>query len=156
MNTIYFHSPIGPIKVTATPDAITELIFTDSIDSTQDANNLLVECRKQLGEYFAHKRKEFTLPVEQSGTAFQQSVWEELQQIPYGETRSYLGLAKALGNEKAVRAVGAANGRNKIALLVPCHRVIGSSGEFIGFAYGKERKRFLLDLEKGFSTPSLF
>jgi methylated-DNA-[protein]-cysteine S-methyltransferase len=108
----------------------------------------------QLNEYFAGRRTAFDLPLDPHGTPFQQQVWEQLLAIPYGETRSYLDLARKLGNPNATRAVGAANGRNPISIIVPCHRVIGSSGKLTGFAGGLEIKERLLNLES--ATPSLF
>ena len=103
--------------------------------------------RTQLNEYFEHKRTDFDMPVAPRGTAFQQSVWSLLRGIPYGETRSYGQLADLLGNRLAVRAVGLANSRNPISIIVPCHRVVGSNGSLTGYAGGLERKRLLLDLE---------
>ena len=102
---------------------------------------------EQLEEYFARKRTMFTVPIAPMGTTFQQRVWTELTTIPYGETRSYGQLAEAIGNRSAMRAVGAANGRNPISIIVPCHRVIGSNGTLVGYGGGLERKRFLLGLE---------
>ena len=102
---------------------------------------------EQLQEYFAGTRTVFTVPITPVGTAFQQRVWTALRTIPYGETRSYGQLADAIGNRLAMRAVGAANGRNPISIIVPCHRVIGSDGRLVGYGGGLERKRFLLELE---------
>jgi len=108
---------------------------------------------EQLEQYFARKRTTFTVPIAAIGTPFQQRVWAELRTIPYGETRSYGQLAEAIGNRSAMRAVGAANGRNPISIIVPCHRVIGSDGTLVGYGGGLERKRFLLDLEQA-TLPS--
>lgn len=102
---------------------------------------------RQLGEYFAGERRVFDVPTAPAGTAFQLAVWQQLRAIPYGETRTYGELAAALGNPKAVRAVGLANGRNPLSIVVPCHRVIGASGAMTGFGGGIERKEFLLALE---------
>lgn len=102
---------------------------------------------KQLREYFDKKRTEFTLPIAMFGTAFQKSIWNLLREIPYGETRTYMQLADAIGNRAAIRAVGLANGRNPISIIVPCHRVIGSDGSLTGYAGGLDRKQFLLELE---------
>ena len=110
----------------------------------------------QLDEYFERKRTAFTVPLAPSGTTFQQRVWSELQNIPYGKTRSYLELAQAIGKPSAMRAVGAANGRNPISIIVPCHRVIGSNGTLVGYGGGLERKRFLLDLEQANGPRSLW
>ena len=110
---------------------------------------------EQLAEYFAGGRTEFTVPLALRGTEFQLRVWELLRQIPYGETRSYAELSLALGNPAAVRALAAANGRNPVSILVPCHRVIGSDGALVGYAGGLERKRFLLELEGAIPAPAM-
>lgn len=108
----------------------------------------LAEAVRQLDEYFAGERTEFTLPLAQVGDAFQRRVWALLREIPYGQTRSYGDLARALGDVNLSQAVGAANGRNPISIVVPCHRVIGSDGSLVGYAGGLDRKRFLLALEE--------
>ncbi len=105
------------------------------------------ELRRQLGEYFTGARREFDLPLAPRGSEFQVRVWDALREIPYGETESYGELAERIGHPGSARAVGAANGRNPIAVVVPCHRVIGSSGQLTGYAGGLERKRLLLDIE---------
>lgn len=110
-------------------------------------HSLLVETEKQLREYFAGQRKIFSLPLHFVGTEFQQQVWQALLTIPHGETRSYAQIAHQIGNPKSVRAVGAANGKNPVSIIAPCHRVIGSSGKLTGFAGGLEAKAFLLQLE---------
>ena len=109
---------------------------------------LLLKAKKELEEYFAGKRKEFDLPLEQEGTEFQKKVWEALERIPYGETRTYKDVAKIVGNEKASRAVGMANNKNSIPIIIPCHRVIGSNGKLVGYALGLDMKKYLLDLER--------
>lgn len=109
----------------------------------------LPELRQQLGEYFAGARRAFTLPLAPAGTEFERRVWRELGAIPYGETRSYAEIAQAIGRPAACRAVGRANGRNPIAIVIPCHRVIGSDGSLTGYGGGLDLKRFLLDLEGG-------
>ncbi len=114
---------------------------------------ILLDAERQLAEYFGGWRTAFDLPVKAPGTAFQQQVWAALQEIPYGHTISYGGLAERLGNPKAVRAVGSANGHNPIAIVVPCHRVIGANGSLTGYGGGLERKKFLLELES--KQPSL-
>ena len=116
-------------------------------DWTENAA-LFAEAARQLGDYFAGKRHSFDLPLAPSGTPFQRDVLAALQQIPYGETRSYGELAKAVGRPKASRAVGAANGRNPLPIVIPCHRAIGSDGSLTGFGGGLATKRFLLDLER--------
>jgi methylated-DNA-[protein]-cysteine S-methyltransferase len=107
----------------------------------------LLETERQLGEYFAGTRTRFDLPLEARGSEFEKKVWRALEKIPYGKTRSYLDLAKAIGSPKACRAVGAANGRNPLPIVVPCHRVIGADGKLTGFAGGIEKKAKLLDHE---------
>jgi methylated-DNA-[protein]-cysteine S-methyltransferase len=110
-------------------------------------HSVLLEAERQLAEYFAGTRRTFELPLDFEGTEFQRSVWAALLTIPYGETRSYGQIARQIGRPKAVRAVGAANGRNPLSIVAPCHRVIGASGELTGFAGGLETKEFLLALE---------
>lgn len=119
----------------------------DSKTDPQPVTVLEKTCR-ELDEYFAGKRKSFDIPLKLSGTEFQKKAWEELQKIPYGETITYGEQARRLGNEKAVRAVGGANGRNPVLIMVPCHRVIGADGSLTGFAAGISVKAFLLELEK--------
>ena len=111
---------------------------------------------EQLREYFARQRTRFTLPVAPTGTEFQRRVWDLLIAIPYGETRTYAQLADAIGNRAAIRAVGSANARNPISVVVPCHRVIGSNGSLTGYGGGLDRKRALLELEKSRAAPALF
>ena len=113
-----------------------------------DQHPVLAETERQLREYFSGRRKEFSVALDMRGTRFQKAVWEALLAIPFGQTKSYGQLAKQLGNPRATRAVGAANGRNPISIIVPCHRVIGSSGKLTGFAGGLEVKAHLLSLEK--------
>jgi methylated-DNA-[protein]-cysteine S-methyltransferase len=110
---------------------------------------VLLETERQLGEYFAGRRKSFTVKLDFAGTAFQKKVWQALLTIPYGQTRSYGQIASQLGNPRAVRAVGAANGKNPISIIAPCHRVIGADGKLTGFAGGLQTKACLLELESG-------
>ena len=117
-------------------------------DIIRKDTTLLIEASKQLKEYFNGKRKEFNLPLNPKGTEFMKKVWKELQKIPYGETKSYKELAEKIDNPKAVRAVGMANNKNPIPILIPCHRVIGSDGKLIGYALGLDIKQWLLNLEK--------
>lgn len=123
---------------------------TDMLDEAykrHPASDLLDEACRQLDEYFQGKRRDFDLPIDCAGTAFQQRVWNELQQIPYGETRSYEDIAAAVGSPKAQRAVGQANNRNPLMIIVPCHRVIHKNGDISGYACGIEAKKYLLELE---------
>ncbi len=138
----------GPIHANVNADgALTELKFGPANGKADGAGNPLVA--KQLSEFFAGKRKTFDLPMAPEGTNFQKQVWAELIRIPYGETISYAELAKRMGRTGAARAVGRANATNPIAVVVPCHRVIGADGSLTGYAYGVELKRNLLDFERG-------
>jgi len=152
-HTAYLKSPIGIIKLTATDDAITSILFEfdASKKEREKPNEILLECKKQLHEYFSGRRKKFELPLKLVGTGFQKSVWETLQKIPYGKTVSYLDVAKAIENPKAVRAVGMANNKNRIPIIIPCHRVIGEDGKLTGYAGGIWRKGWLLEHEEEYS-----
>jgi len=148
-------SPLGQLKLMAGGDSLAAVLWEKEIpgrvrlsaSEEYDAHPVLIEAKRQLAEYFAGERRAFDLKLDFAGTEFQKSVWQALLMIPYGETRSYGELAQQLGNHKAVRAVGAANGRNPISIIVPCHRVIGASGSLTGFGGGLEAKAFLLNLE---------
>ena len=118
-------------------------------NSIQKETSLIKNTKQQLDEYFAGKRKKFDIPIKLDGTDFQIKVWKELLKIPYGETCSYLDIAKCIGNPKASRAVGMANNKNKIIIIVPCHRVIGSNKKLVGYACGLDVKEKLLELERG-------
>jgi methylated-DNA-[protein]-cysteine S-methyltransferase len=148
-------SPVGKLKLVASDKGLVAILWENDNprrvrlgDLVEDGKHpILCETERQLEEYFAGKRKSFSLALDMRGTRFQNDVWEALLAIPFGETRSYGQLAKQLGNPKATRAVGAANGRNPISIVVPCHRVIGSSGKLTGFAGGLDAKAHLLVLE---------
>lgn len=145
-------TPLGPVYITENQQGITSLKFVDSkIRSTQieqkQKSFYLEDAKRQLLEYFVGTRRTFEIPLSVSGSEFQEKVWSALQNIPYGETRSYQQVAQMIGNDKAARAVGMANNRNPISIFIPCHRVIGKNGKLIGYAGGIERKRFLLELE---------
>jgi len=148
--TTFYDSKVGLLEIEGTENAITKVHFSDKkkIAPDKELPPVLKECQKQLDEYFNGKRQSFSLELELEGTDFQKKVWEQLQRIPYGETASYKDIAVAVGNEKAVRAVGNANGRNKIAIIIPCHRVIGADGDLVGFGGGLWRKSWLLNHEK--------
>jgi methylated-DNA-[protein]-cysteine S-methyltransferase len=148
-------SPIGPLRLTANETAVTGLWMGASGEFSASESPILNLAAAQLGEYFEGKRTDFELPLEPDGTDFERSVWHELTRIPYGETISYGQLANRLGNPKAVRAVGRANGQNPISIIIPCHRVIGASGHLVGYGGGLDRKRLLLDLEKSRERLSL-
>lgn len=149
----YLRSPIGQIKLTGDETSVNSILFVfdDTEMEEENLNSVLTQCKKELLEYFAGKRNEFTVPVKQAGTEFQQKVWHELEKIHYGKTVSYNFIAESLGDKKAIRAVGAANGRNQISIIVPCHRVIGSDGSLTGYAGGMWRKKWLLNHEREFS-----
>lgn len=143
----YFESVIGLVEVCANSAGIKSIYFVDEKKSNTTDSELTQKTVEQLAQYFAGERIEFDLPLEASGTAFQKKVWQALTQIPHGQTCSYGDIANKLGNPKAVRAVGAANGKNPISIVVPCHRVIGANGTLTGYAGGLKRKSFLLTLE---------
>ena len=158
---IYFYfydtktKELGTIGIAADENYITNLFFEYEIENIKKDKNyilretfLIKKASEQLFEYLEGKRKNFELPLLKDGTDFQISVWNELIKIPYGETRSYKDIAVAINNEKAVRAVGMANNRNKISIFIPCHRVIGSDKKLVGYGGGLEIKKFLLNLEK--------
>jgi methylated-DNA-[protein]-cysteine S-methyltransferase len=145
-------SPIGLLTLTSNGSALTQLSLprgddTERDDVPADADPILSAAREQLEAYFDMRLRQFDLPLEPKGTDFQRRVWDSLRAIPYGETISYAELARRIDNPKAVRAVGAANGRNPLMIIVPCHRVIGADGSLTGFGGGIDRKRWLLDHE---------
>lgn len=144
-------TPIGLLQIIATDKAIVSVKPTsheENIVGNEAANKLAQECKVELTEYFAGKRKKFDLPLKQEGTQFQKKVWQELKQIPYGETKTYGEIAKLIDKPKAARAIGMANHNNSIMILIPCHRVVGADGSLTGYAYGIEAKKFLLELER--------
>jgi methylated-DNA-[protein]-cysteine S-methyltransferase len=140
-------SPLGMLTLTSDGKAVTRVSFSENSIEKIRSCPVLDLCQEQLKDYFAGKLISFDLPLNPEGTAFQQKVWEELLQIPYGETITYMELAVKLGDAKAIRAVGTANGRNPIAILIPCHRVIGAGNKLTGYAGGIWRKKLLLELE---------
>ena len=153
---MYMDSPVGALKLVAHDQALVAVMWDNEdhkrvrlAELIEDRQHpMLLRVKKQLEEYFAGQRQQFDLPLDFQGTDFQQQVWQALLTIPYGEKRSYKDIAVQIGNEKAVRAVGAANGRNPISIIAPCHRVIGSSGALVGFAGGLDKKQILLSLEQ--------
>ncbi|SIT93842.1 methylated-DNA--[protein]-cysteine S-methyltransferase [Pontibacter indicus] len=155
-NTTYLQTPLGPLRISGTSQGITEVRFCDEGEAlpaqTNDLPACVSTCVQQLEEYFAGTRQNFDLTLDPSGTAFQKQVWKELQGIPHGKTTSYLAVSRAVSGEKAIRAVGAANGRNPICIVVPCHRVIGSDGSLTGYAGGLWRKEWLLRHEGALKT----
>lgn len=148
-------SPIGQLTLVRGEWGITGVFMQGHRPSPDEAafgardDTAFADAVQQFGEYWAGERTAFDLPLDPAGSVFQQRVWQVLRRIPYGETRTYGWIAAALGQPTAVRAVGLANSRNPISIVVPCHRVVGSTGKLIGYAGGVERKRFLLDHERG-------
>lgn len=146
-----FATPVGPLTVTASDEAVTAVRFGASgpaFDSPGELPPLLRRAVGELREYFAGTRRTFTLPLAPAGTPFQQEVWAALREIPYGETRTYGQIAARIGRPRASRAVGMANNRNPVGIVVPCHRVVGASGALVGYAAGLPVKEFLLRLEE--------
>lgn len=155
-------SPVGKLTLIASEQGLAAILWEDdkpkrvpvSRGEQADDHPVLLEAERQLNEYFQKSRTVFNLPLDFTGTDFQKKVWDALLTIPFGETRTYSDIARKLGDVKAVRAVGAANGRNPISIIAPCHRVIGASGKLTGFAGGLENKAYLLQLEQ--NNPTLF
>jgi methylated-DNA-[protein]-cysteine S-methyltransferase len=155
--TAYYCSPIGILEIRSEEDKISSVLFINSSKGTQideelisfdpPSSPIIKECIGQLEQYFSGERKVFSINTTQTGTEFQQEVWKELLNIPFGKTISYMELSKRLKNVKAIRAIGAANGNNSIAIVVPCHRVIGSNGDLVGYAGDLWRKQWLLEHE---------
>ena len=149
----YMDSPVGRITLTSDGEALTGLAFEeerhprDRTGAIEEADAVLIDAERQLQEYFGKWRRSFDLPLQPAGTEFQREVWRVLGEIPFGETISYLDLARRMGKEKAVRAVGMANGRNPISIVIPCHRVIGANGDLTGYGGGLWRKEVLLQHE---------
>lgn len=144
-----YASPVGELFIAENDEGICCIAFGSSDDTgiLKKETALIKKTAKQLDEYFAGKRKQFDIALSTHGTDFQQKVWQSLQQIPYGETRCYEQIAESVGNPKACRAVGSANNKNPISILIPCHRVIGKNGKPVGYGGGLDIKEFLLHLE---------
>ncbi len=151
----YYQSPLGLLRIGGTDTYISEISFVDHLDEAGDRISglkgpmppMIIQCIEQLIQYFQGQRRIFEFPLYQPGTEFQQKVWNELATIPYGKTISYLDLSRRLGDTKTIRAAAAANGKNNIAIVIPCHRVIGSKRDLVGYAGGLWRKKWLLDHE---------
>lgn len=150
----YVNLPVGKIEIIEENEKIIELNIYNEEKNEQKNNiiekdtKLLLEVEKQLREYFEGKRTKFEIPLNPKGTEFMKKVWKELLKIPYGETRTYKEIAEKTGNSKASRAVGMANNKNPIPIIIPCHRVIGSNNKLVGYALGLDMKKYLLDLER--------
>ena len=148
--TTCYRTAIGPFEITGNQKGILTIIFGKEPSVTDsDLPAPMTECLRQLDEYFKGRRKKFNVPLLPEGTDFQKAVWRQLQKIPFGRTASYGDVARAIGSPKAFRAVGNANNKNPIPLIIPCHRVIGSDGKLVGFGGGIWRKEWLLDHEAG-------
>ena len=149
--TTYYHSPVGVLKISATEEFITEVTFYDKVERVDTKRKhlppALIQCIEQLIQYFHGERRQFELLINQEGTVFQKGVWNELMAIPFAKTISYLELARRTGDPKATRAVANANGKNNVAIIVPCHRVIGANKELTGYSGGLWRKKWLLEHE---------
>ena len=143
----YLDTPVGTLEVAESQGQLKHIYFVDCQGHEASDNSALNAARQQLSEYIQGERQRFDLPLAPEGTEFQKQVWQALTTIDYGVTCSYADIARRIGNHKAVRAVGAANGKNPLSIVVPCHRVIGSSGKLTGYAGGLSRKAWLLDLE---------
>lgn len=146
----HYQSPIGLIEITASDSGLLSVSFRDEmeeINTSTPANDITKQTAEYLAAYFAGNCQTFDVPLAPVGTAFQQQVWKELVKVPFGKTDTYSSIAHKLNNPLSVRAVGAANGKNPIAIIVPCHRIIGASGHLTGYAGGLWRKEFLLNLE---------
>lgn len=148
MNIAHYLSPIGLVKVEETDGKISAItVLNEETETLEPQTEVLQLAVQQLQEYFAGKRSMFNFPTEQSGTPFQQQVWQQLGKVGFGETQSYLQLAHDFGNPPAIRAIASANGKNKLWIVVPCHRIIGKNGELTGYAGGLWRKKWLLQHE---------
>ncbi len=157
METAFIHTPLGIAKLEGDESGLASIsVLNDDIPASTVIPELLEDAVYQLQEYFEGTRDSFSLKLSPNGTDFQKRVWDGLQDIPYGKTISYLELSKTLGDVKAIRAVAAANGKNPLWIVIPCHRVIGSDGSLTGYAGGLHRKKWLLDHESPAKQQSLF
>jgi methylated-DNA-[protein]-cysteine S-methyltransferase len=157
MEECIINTPLGFTKITGDDDGIASITVLNSEEKLTDIiPESLQECVYQLQDYFEGKREQFDLNLNPQGSEFQQTVWKQLQTIPYGKSLSYLELSKQLGDVKAIRAVANANGKNPIWIIIPCHRVIGTDGSLTGYAGGLARKQWLLNHENPYKQQSLF
>lgn len=153
MKVFYYNSIIGKIGIVEQHGYVEKILFENQIiNAVEDETQVIKNAYKQLNEYFLGERCFFNIPVKLRGTEFQKKVWSELLKIPYGQTVSYKDIAIRIGNEKATRAVGSANNRNPLPIIVPCHRVIGKNGKLIGYSGGTELKQKLLNAEQKFKN----
>ena len=157
MKTVFINTPLGFTEIQGDENGISKIhVMNENVEISTKIPEELKEAVLQLQDYFDGKRTTFTFPLNPSGTDFQKKVWEELLNIPFGKTRSYLDLSKKLGDVKAIRAVASANGKNPLWIVVPCHRVIGTDGSLTGYAGGLWRKKWLLEHENPIKQESLF
>ena len=157
MKTVFINTPLGFTEIQGDENGISKIhVMNEDVEISTKIPKELKEAVLQLQDYFDGKRTTFTFPLNPSGTDFQKKVWNELLQIPFGKTCSYLDLSKKLGDVKAIRAVASANGKNPLWIVVPCHRVIGSDGSLTGYAGGLWRKKWLLEHENPVKQESLF
>lgn len=140
----YFSSPLGLLAIESDGQGISGLSFKDKVEKQEHHSPLLDHCKEELAAYFKGELKEFTVPLSLQGTPFQRKVWQALKKIAYGQTATYGEIARMIGNPQAVRAVGGANNKNRVAIIIPCHRIVGSKGQLTGYAGGLERKKWLL------------
>ncbi len=152
----YYKSPIGNLRIISNECDIIKIEFTDDFFKLKIIPVQIQKCINQLDEYFKGERKEFSVGINPEGTEFQGKVWNLLIKIPYGKTISYLELSKQFGNEKAIRAIASANGKNPIPIIIPCHRVIGNDGSLTGYAGGLLKKQWLLEHEGAIKQKSMF
>ena len=156
MQTCQIKTPLGIAKISGNQNGISEILVLDEGEISEQIPVILKICVNQLNEYFFGNRTQFSFKIHQSGTDFQQKVWQELTNIPFGKTISYMDLSKKLGDPKVIRAAASANGKNKLWIVVPCHRVIGTDGSLTGYAGGLWRKKWLLEHENPSNQQSLF
>jgi methylated-DNA-[protein]-cysteine S-methyltransferase len=156
LKTAYINTPTGTLEITGTNEGIRTVSFLNEKKRKWFVPLALRECVQQLKDYFDGKRDLFTVKLDILGSDFQLNVWNELQKIPFGQTISYHELAERVGDKNAVRAVGQANAKNPISIIIPCHRVIGNDGKLVGYAGGLERKKWLLEHEQAFNQKDLF
>ncbi|MDN3595849.1 methylated-DNA--[protein]-cysteine S-methyltransferase [Zunongwangia endophytica] len=158
MKSTYLKTPLGTAKITGNEEGVSEIKITEEAElhPDDDLPECVVQAEIELAEYFNRNLQNFSFKMNPNGTLFQQKVWKALSEIPFGKTCSYLELSKKLGDPKAIRAVAAANGKNPLWIVIPCHRVIGSDGSLTGYAGGLHRKKWLLELESPAPQQSLF
>lgn len=158
LHHLHINTPIGKLQITGDEEAVITIDFQESITQEASANpsSVVQEAAKQLEEYFADKRTTFSIPFKLDGTDFQKRIWQMVYDIPFGKTLTYLDLSLKEGDKNLIRAVGGANGANKLPIIIPCHRVIGANGKLTGYAGGLWRKEWLLRFESRNTTPELF